>query len=46
MVNKCSYCGEVKLCRFEEDINSIISNMGLFLGIDGGNLFVKIAIII
>ena len=25
MVNKCSYCGEEKLCRFSEDISSIMS---------------------
>ncbi len=29
MVNKCNYCGEEKPCRFEEDINSFISNIGL-----------------
>ncbi len=29
MPNKCNYCGEEKLCRFEEDINSVISNIGM-----------------
>ncbi len=29
MVHKCDYCGEEKLCMFDECTNSIISNLGL-----------------